>query len=665
MPDFDVEAAQKLLAAPGLEPQLKAKLEQRIAAAKPAAAPAAETESPLAQYQREYLRQHRTVVPGEGVKASLERPDAHVPLQERTPTADVPGVAGSLYDGPSKEKNPVAYAKAFDQAAAEGRPFRSPQGPLERMAARIAQFTQGAQAGANRTLSAGLDQESPQEARDRANNPIAAMAGGVGAALIPGGAPRLAVRGLGLLPAAKGAMGRIAQEAGKGAVGAAALGGLEDAADTHYGRDSAPRGMGDVLSRMKMRAALGAGIGGGAQALGEGGNALTQSLRRNNPAVRELEEAGGSLGLTGVNEPPSVKAARDAEAAGGPRASDAATERGTAIALNAQGKKASDTYARIASNKDAYDATAEGQGTISSEPLHRKMAELSNANTIPGKVGESPARIPFSNKAIEREVDNLMHYEAIPLDDARLDALDDGAKTMSLKHARRLKVDLPDGATDETHVLVGRHADLTSEQLDRVLDRIDAAAKEGKVKDARELGDVRAMGAVARQMREQFGGNEVAPQGLGAMQGQHSQELKSLENRFAALGLGSLREIDPADATQRASVFKALRAYKQPGNKPFDDVIDEIAAENPGLAEALKDQGAMRAYTKLSSREPESMLAVSGAGKPRMSLFPGRLALDPVTRAAAKLRGHGGRVGARVGPVVDPVLGAFGRKKDE
>jgi hypothetical protein len=183
----------------------------------------------------------------------------------------------------------------------------------------------------------------------------------------------------------------------------------------------------------------------------------------------------------------------------------------------------------------------------------------------------------------------------------------------------RQEVGADDVVIFEPRMMTAKGIDTTARGFDR---RANVAG--GNYDPAKE--PFAKLGNAARETREQLGPEWEATKAA------QSAALQRKGNLMEASGLPrDTKSVDLGDLGTQQGLYRAVRAYRTVANSPADALLDEMAAGNPALREALDTAAATGAFQRLSG---EADLAFTPGGNVSPYGFAGaaKLRADPIMR---------------------------------
>ncbi len=107
-------------------------------------------------------------------------------------------------------------------------------------------------------------------------------------------------------------------------------------------------------------------------------------------------------------------------------------------------------------------------------------------------------------------------------------------------------------------------------------------------------------------MRENFGANDIAPQGARVMREGHARDMRELEDTLGALGLPRrMDRVDPNDQQVIRAMLNAARQWREGGadGPVIRERLERLMASDPEYEAAMRNVAAHHAYKRLSATE--------------------------------------------------------------
>lgn len=655
MPDNDLEAIQRLLQHPGLDPKRKEALQAAIAARSQSAqqgAPASASVPSPVMGAMAPVPDYASAREAEILKRS------QAGKREELPTAYRPNGlgddAGSMLEpsghpilhyedaeGDESWKRDMAKAAETGRSAyrvekefplnSEGKPLGEVVGNYAvRAGLPIASALWGADSsltgglltkGITRlgekagVLPEGLGQEIVQQQRKQF--PVQGAAGAIGGALSPGGlAGRIGSGASKLFGVGQGSVpGQLMRLAGAGAVGAGAQTAAEGTVENQLG------GNRDVPREAAGSAVVGAALGPLFGGLGMLGRRQQESLRDPTTATGRdliLAEVGGAKTstLSGVKPGPAVAQVSDEARRLGVSPEQLVSERAVSPLGGSLKALRNETLETVGNQNRALYANAP---EVNMEPVAKTaLGAIRKATSVDGTA--------LPGQKVTEAVNALKGAAELRVVDAKSD-LAQGADTESmipLSLAKKLGlVSGQPGSTDAGKVVLIQPRSTSLEKLEAARQQLDdRAGAVGEYDPAKRV--AKELAGSVRQAREQLG-PEVA-----ATKAAQSKSLSEMKNTLEAAGLPRDSDVDLGDFGTRESLFKAVRRYRSDSNLVADRELDRLAARNPSLRQALDEVASTDAVQRLRGKSDVKIaINPSGQVKPYGATTAIRLRLDP------------------------------------
>lgn len=457
-------------------------------------------------------------------------------------------------------------------------------------------------------------------------HPAAGLAGSFGA----GGLPKLAAEATEHLgPGISGAL--------TGAAAAAAERASEKGGEAALGRHPT-LDVGDLMTP-----GLAAIMGAGAGKLGQGAQALQDSLRSDvhpmGKELRTLEAGGGKLHtLFPLVEPsPGMTDSLKTASKGGPEGVRFATDVAREKTVPGLTKAVMDRARTLDSEWNdpfegflpKYLGTPEGKVALPPTNLGNALKEIISTRTYPGTAGKIPftARSEFKNALNDAfDVSEPVAPKKVPK----------GVQTISIDEARNQGFVVPDAPGNHRVALTLKKMD--AKRFEAMMGDLSVLAKEGT--SAMPPETYKKLVAAAREDRDAYPwpaslGEEptattpdnVTTRGFSAKHTEWSQKKAALDKLLGDAGITVGREPDPG-AIEKA-VRSASGGYGREGQSGLTKALYELAQHDEGLAQQLKEIPAIDAATFLSGK--------GGIQTSRRGVVSNlRLRADPIAASVAK-----------------------------
>lgn len=648
MPSPELEArARQLLASPNVSPELKARLQEKMAAYERRRAPSPPQDFPRGN---DSARQAGAPMPAldEDVfaarVAAATRPVQRAPEEvamdrERLEAGSGAGQAMAAAEGGLRglslgTSDPAAAALtgAAHALTSNGVPQLTPEARAK--AAELGIKLPGVDERG--TFERGYDSAREQQDLRRAANPGTAVATELAGAFMPalasGGTslaaytPTALAGRAGAAAAGKLVAPGLARSALGGGLSGAVAGGVTSAAG---GGDA-----GDVASSAGLGFGLGSTIGvltRGAQWLGQ---RMQRGLRDPNTdrgrALELAEKAGARTDVVqGLKPGPRLDALTEEATGTGIAPESLAAERaggelGSTLATRQEG-----TLSRIAAQNEAV--YSQGRQAIMTPTGRAGLEELRRYSHADGRP------LPGANlRAVAEKVRGAGKVKVVDINSADAHAADP-ADTMEVGLARQLGLLPRSGAStrDADKVVVFEWDLVSPQQLDDTTRALSDSAKEAANTFSPSAAPVKRLAAAARQNREGFG------EDWQATKAQQSSELERMRNEFEAAGLPrNLDDIDLGDFGTKEALFRGVARYRTKGNLVADRELDRLAEGNDRLRKLLDEAAGSRSAAQLSGGPVDPKVAAGAGGLRTFGVGSGlRMRIDPIMGALAEARG--------------------------
>jgi hypothetical protein len=442
------------------------------------------------------------------------------------------------------------------------------------------------------------------------------VGGRVGGMFVPGAGVKKLAGGAASLAGMKGGQGLV-ETLARGLLAGTATGAVSGAAEAATGGESLQGVTDAAVEGGKMGAVL-SPIG---SVLGWFGNRQMSKLRDpRTPTGRDLalaEEGGASTSmLTGIKPGPAVQGVID-DVRGTPGKSPEAlaADRAAPVLGGEADRQAKRALEGIGMQNEAmYSSGAE----TTSKPLLQKAIKTAKDYTDKGVL------LPGTDvRDVVKQVRASGNYRVVKATSDEAHAADPELieEAALWKHLGLIKENVgpDDVVVFEPRAMTAKGIDTTARAFDK---RANVAG--GNYDPAKE--PFAKLGNAARETRAQLG-----PEWEATKEAQ-SAALQRKGNLMEASGLPrDTKSVDLGDLGTQQGLYRAVRAYRTVANSPADALLDEMAASNPTLREALDTAAATGAVQRLSGAA-DLQFTPSGNVSPYGFMGAAKLHADPAMR---------------------------------
>jgi phosphoglycolate phosphatase-like HAD superfamily hydrolase len=453
--------------------------------------------------------------------------------------------------------------------------------------------------------------------------------------------------------------------------GVEALGEYSRHEPTDFAREAAARAPSDVL--------MGSGLGTALEGLGAVGQGMQKELRDMPGAgtdIRNLEAAGGRLGVLTTKPSPEGRAAIDEAERGYPvdglrdrmnrRYSTKLRLEGEDVLANKAaggiqkelGADEKYAHARAGYDNELY-YQGEGKEPITVTPPFRVMREViqdrENApfaeSTLFKRAASKLSEFHEADVAsVGMELERLGHSDAFVVTyDKAMKTFPDQADTFKGMVRRRVAEILAENpessipaarelAKDDLRIVVSP-GKLNAQDIDQATWALDRQIRYDS-KNSSVDPEVKRMAAALREMRDKFdqrAGRKVGdPRGWRAIKERHHEMLDRLDDGKRAVGLEG-QDIGEGSRKKLETIVTHLRRYQDRGNLLSDEDLVRVLEQRPDIQKTLTQLAGLRAYNRLTGGDVFSAPRDIGAGKLR-TVSAMRRGADPIFGAMGKLR---------------------------